>query len=356
MLWPLYGGEGLTAGVMGLVRPWRYILVTRSLLGLLNQEELEAVIGHEMGHVRRRHLLWYVFFLFLLIVLAFALSGVLEWRLRLSGAAELFAGAQGGPTTSGVLLLQGPVVLLMVLYFRFVFGAFMRNFERQADLFAFRLIGHARGLISSLEKIARRSGQSRSLPSWHHFSVAQRVEFLAQCERSPGLAARHERKVRLMLAWFIIGTMILLSTGWVFLGQPIEEDRAILRRAAVHYLQGQNLYQAGRVGEAQAEWEAALKLAPWEPVLMNNLAWLLVTKEAPTAEEKARGFELARRAAEMMPQAFVLDTLAEAYFVQGRYREALATLDRAFKARDVEDHRDHLEKQREKFWRALERN
>ncbi|MBW2622391.1 MAG: M48 family metalloprotease, partial [Deltaproteobacteria bacterium] len=55
MLWPLYEGEALTAGVMGIVKRWRYILITRSLLNILDEEETAAVLAHELGHVKRHH-------------------------------------------------------------------------------------------------------------------------------------------------------------------------------------------------------------------------------------------------------------------------------------------------------------
>ncbi|MBW2091411.1 MAG: M48 family metalloprotease, partial [Deltaproteobacteria bacterium] len=73
MLWPLYEGEGLTAGVMGLIRRWRYILITRSLLSILDEDELGAVLAHELGHVKRHHLLFYLFFFIGYLVLAYSL-------------------------------------------------------------------------------------------------------------------------------------------------------------------------------------------------------------------------------------------------------------------------------------------
>ena len=74
MLWPLFGGETLTAGIIGMLPKWRYILVTRGLLGLLNVDEMKAVFAHEMGHVRRYHLLFYLAFFLCYSLLAFALQ------------------------------------------------------------------------------------------------------------------------------------------------------------------------------------------------------------------------------------------------------------------------------------------
>ena len=45
--WPIFGGRMITAGVMGLVRRFRYILVTPALLRFLDLKELDAVISHE---------------------------------------------------------------------------------------------------------------------------------------------------------------------------------------------------------------------------------------------------------------------------------------------------------------------
>ncbi len=48
---------------MGLIQKFRYILVTPSLLQLLEPEEIDAVIAHEIGHVKRKHLVFYLLFL-----------------------------------------------------------------------------------------------------------------------------------------------------------------------------------------------------------------------------------------------------------------------------------------------------
>ncbi|MCJ7833589.1 MAG: M48 family metalloprotease [Deltaproteobacteria bacterium] len=52
----------LTAGVMGLVKRFRYLLITPALLDLLEPEELMGVVAHEIGHIRKRHLLFYLGF------------------------------------------------------------------------------------------------------------------------------------------------------------------------------------------------------------------------------------------------------------------------------------------------------
>jgi Zn-dependent protease with chaperone function len=56
--WPIFEGRMLTAGIMGLVPRYRYILITESLMDVLSIEELKAVVAHEMGHAKYRHLLF----------------------------------------------------------------------------------------------------------------------------------------------------------------------------------------------------------------------------------------------------------------------------------------------------------
>jgi len=53
----------MTAGVMGLLPKFRYILVTDSLLDILSKEELNAVMAHEIGHIKYKHILFYILFL-----------------------------------------------------------------------------------------------------------------------------------------------------------------------------------------------------------------------------------------------------------------------------------------------------
>ena len=79
------------------------------------------------------------------------------------------------------------VNLVLLIYFRYVMGFFMRHFERQADLYSALAIGTPEYTVSSLEKIAFAGGKSRDLPSWHHFSISERVACLRRTIGDPGL-------------------------------------------------------------------------------------------------------------------------------------------------------------------------
>ncbi|MFH2093205.1 MAG: M48 family metallopeptidase, partial [Pseudomonadota bacterium] len=62
LVWNLFGGAMITAGVMGLVGRFRYLLVTPALLNSLTGEELDAVMLHEIGHVQKFHMVFYLLF------------------------------------------------------------------------------------------------------------------------------------------------------------------------------------------------------------------------------------------------------------------------------------------------------
>ena len=212
--WDLFGGKMLTAGVMGFISRFRYFLITPALLALLNEEELDAVILHEIGHIKRFHILFYIILLsgFMicnyiyiepLMLLLYHASSIYE-ALSLIGIDK----ADAHPVLLSIIVLG-----VFLLYFRFIFGFFMRNFERQADLYAFETSQHAQALISTFHKIAFYSRQSLSKANWHHFSMIERIEFLKKCEDNPSLAGAHHSKVRKMIIIFFILLILLLGAG-----------------------------------------------------------------------------------------------------------------------------------------------
>ena len=50
----------INGAVMGAITPVRYILLTDALLETLPRERVEAVMAHELAHVRRHHIFWLV--------------------------------------------------------------------------------------------------------------------------------------------------------------------------------------------------------------------------------------------------------------------------------------------------------
>lgn len=365
-LWPLFGGEMLTAAVVGILPRWRYILITKGLLAVLDPEEIKAVVAHEMGHVRRHHLLLYLCFFMGYSLLAYSLNDVilllllkqptiLHWALdRDTAHLTLFS-----------LTYSAPILIMLIVYFRYIFGFFMRNSERQADLYAMQQVGHPYTLISSLQKIAHYSGQTQDLPSWHHFSIRQRIDFLAESYRNPELVRRHHRKLYISAVLFfaVLGCLHLASADlkrsqflrhWSGELHALEVVRQGLDREPgnpeYYAAYGGLLTEMGRYKDAETALLTAAALAPENPRIMNNLAWFYATSPAPFSKPK-EALRLALLAAALTPDPEVLDTLAESYYVNGKPRDALKSIELALSMEPK--NREYYLKQKEKFETAV---
>ncbi len=191
--------------VTGFV-PWmRYVILTDRLIDELTPEEIEAVFGHEVGHIRHRHLFFYLaFFVASFILLGLIWENAAEWVRTArpleavqdwvaenydEDAIEEFLG-----TVSGFLKL-----MLMAAYTLFVFGYLSRRCERQADLYGANTVS-TEVFINALEKVADingipREGSGNWLVSWQHPSIRQRIDFLRGMQDRPSAVARFHRSL-----------------------------------------------------------------------------------------------------------------------------------------------------------------
>ena len=361
-LWPLFEGRVITAGVMGIIPGLRYVMITPALLEHLSLDELDAVMAHEIGHIRRKHMLLYLFIISGFSILAgFILEPFTVFLLSRDWYYALLAAT--GFTAENMLtaIVALSILTLMILYFRFLFGYFIRNFERQADLHVFEAIGTSKSIISAFEKIAILSGNTRDLPSWHHFGIGQRVDYLEKCEADPSAIQRHNQKVRLSLIAYVLlvgaaafGQNLLPSERWeqtyeekyteFILNQKLtrEPDKALWLGIAGDFLQHKKMEK-----KAIEAYDKALAIEPTNPKLLNNLAWLLLTSNDLTLRDPVRALEMARLAGMQVPAGHILDTLATAYWANGFVEKAIETEQQAIFADPAEG--EYYRMQIEKF-------
>ncbi len=360
--WPLFGGRMITAGVMGLVRRFRYILVTPSLLEVLDPDEIDAVIAHEIGHVKKKHLLFFLFFFAGYLLLSYVAYDLILYAMIFTEPVWALV-QRSGPNQATVVsvVFSAAIMAMFLLYFRFVFGFFMRNFERQADGYVFTLFTSAAPLISTLRKIARASRQSADRPNWHHFSIRQRIEFLSRCEEDRTWLGRHDAKVRRGIALYAAALLLLAAAGYQVnmgtVGAKLSDHllETVIQREIEKNPQNHSLY--GLMGDLQLRrkeyaatlraYEASLALKGDNPQVLNNLAWLLATSEDPRLRDPVRALMLARLAARLEESSAILDTLAECYFVNGYPAEAVEAGRRALAL--AKGDRRHYEAQLKKF-------
>lgn len=152
--------------------PWRKVFVTDALQNQLREEELEAVLAHEVAHLKRGHL----FSMLAGLCGIFLLISAVLWNL---GSSPVEA-----PLLFGACICLGALI---------PFVAAGRTFEMQADLDA---IGSRPfqevGLIGALERLGGRSRRN----GLRHLSVPRRIAELQWCLRDPHRSEFWQRRAR----------------------------------------------------------------------------------------------------------------------------------------------------------------
>jgi len=115
------------------------VAVTQGLLELMNDEELEGVIAHELSHVRNYDILT--------SSIAATIAGAVTWIARMG---FWFGGRdreRGGGLGAILLLILAPFAALLLQL------GISRQREYQADASGAQMVGYPNGLISALEKL-----------------------------------------------------------------------------------------------------------------------------------------------------------------------------------------------------------
>jgi Zn-dependent protease with chaperone function len=366
LYWPIFGGKMITAGVMGLIKRFRYILVTPSLLRLLEPEEIDAVIAHEIGHVKRKHLVFYLLFFVGYMLLSYVTFDMILFGIIYAEPVYWFINKTGiDQTTIFSALFSLVIIIVFLIYFRFIFGFYMRNFERQADIYVYSLFNSAQPLISTLEKIVSTSGQSADRPNWHHFSIRQRIDYLQKCESDSRWIGQHNRKVNKSIGIYLAAMLLVGVIGYQLnlgvIGDKLNQtflEKVIARELEkspdnpnLYRMLGDLYYNRKDYEGVRFAYEKAIELRLHDPHVLNNLAWFYATCEVESLRNPERSLYLATLAAEIQPSSHVFDTLAESYFVNGMYQEAIEAGEQALKL--SKDNRAYYREQLEKFRSAL---
>jgi heat shock protein HtpX len=122
------------------------VAVTHGILGLLNDEELEGVLAHELGHVKNRDILT--------SSIAATLAGAITMIARMGYWASLFGGygGRGGRDRGGglgglLMLIVAPIAASLIQL------AISRSREYEADATGAHTTGNPYALASALQKL-----------------------------------------------------------------------------------------------------------------------------------------------------------------------------------------------------------
>ncbi len=133
----------------------RRVVFFDTLLRQLDTTEIEAVLAHELGHFRRRHILKRVLLMFGLSLLGFALLGWLAtqtWFYAGLGVTPNLGAAFGAPNDALALLLFALVLPVFSFFITPLWSQLSRRHEFEADAFAVEQTS-AHSLSSALLKL-----------------------------------------------------------------------------------------------------------------------------------------------------------------------------------------------------------
>jgi len=174
--WRVYKIVERLAGRMGIPMPRLYLVrsdspnafatgrnpqhaavaVTQGVLDLLNDEELEGVLAHELGHVKNRDIL--------ISSVAAMIAGAITYLAHMGRWAMIFGGygrssdddSEGGGGLGALLMLiLAPIAALLIQLW------VSRTREYEADQTGAALTGNPHGLARALEKL---EGLSKRIP------------------------------------------------------------------------------------------------------------------------------------------------------------------------------------------------
>jgi heat shock protein HtpX len=126
--------------------------VTRGLLQGLNREELQGVIGHEMGHIVNWDIRYATAVGVIVGLIALVSDGALR-ALYFSGNSRGSGSGRGSAGAPFILLVLVVFAALAPMFAVLVQFAVSRQREFLADATSVRLTRHPQGLISALEKL-----------------------------------------------------------------------------------------------------------------------------------------------------------------------------------------------------------
>jgi heat shock protein HtpX len=168
------------------------VAVTHGILGLLNDEELEGVLAHELGHVNNRDIL--------ISSVAATLAGAITMLASMGKWAMIFGGYgrserddRGGGGLVGLLMLfVAPIAASLIQL------AVSRSREYQADATGAHYTGNPYALASALQKLDAYSRRvpMQATPSTAHLFIIQPllgINFGSLFSTHPPIAKRIER-------------------------------------------------------------------------------------------------------------------------------------------------------------------
>ena len=171
------------------------VAVTRGILEICDDEEIEGVLAHELGHVKNRDIL--------ISAVVATIAGAITLIARMVYWGELFGGfgggrdddRRGGAFSALAMMILAPFAAMLIQL------AISRSREYQADATGAEITGNPHGLARALEKIDQWSKRvpMQVSPSMAHMFICQPLTtgqiFTSLFSTHPPIPKRIERLI-----------------------------------------------------------------------------------------------------------------------------------------------------------------
>ncbi len=147
-VWNTFNEPLPNAAVAGIISKYRFVYITDFLLNIFNYEQIEAVVGHELGHLKLGHVVTYLLFSINAVLIAVILKSFIIIYIP-----YFYIHTEITNTLE---------ILLFVPLFAVIFTALARHCETQADIFS-AIITSKEKFYSSMNVIGLMLG---SKPKW----------------------------------------------------------------------------------------------------------------------------------------------------------------------------------------------
>ncbi|MCK4872164.1 MAG: M48 family metalloprotease [Phycisphaerales bacterium] len=225
LIWRTHGGM-INGAVMGMIGRLRYVLLTDGLIEAMSDVHVEAVMAHEIGHIKRRHLPTLMALLMICVAGASVIfeyvSAVMWWMAHWWFVPSELTDLMTEPVREVGVTAAAFIVGLLA------FGYVSRRFERQADTFAVQHLSQspegaagdepavvtgeavatmagALGLVATLNHIPpdRRS--------WRHGSIRWRQRYLRSIVGLRCDKLRIDRQILIFKIIAGVGVLVLVA-------------------------------------------------------------------------------------------------------------------------------------------------
>ena len=126
------------------------VAVTTGIMQALNREELEGVLGHELGHIKNRDIL--------ISSIAAVMAGAISYLATMAQWGMMFGGRRddgngSSPIATIIMMIVAPLAASMIQM------AISRSREYIADAAGAEISGHPKALASALDKLSNYNKQ-----------------------------------------------------------------------------------------------------------------------------------------------------------------------------------------------------